>query len=183
MEPLMLVAVFVVPLALAAIAFYGPWDWTPSSAAHGEFIQPPLALPSGELTTQSGGRTEPDWYRGRWSIIYATTADCAEQCVVELNRLNQVRLALGDDLDRARLVLLYARNGPELPEGAALLAARLDDAAGSVLLELLGAERVGNGRIYLADPLGNLVMTYPADAEQRGVLEDLERLFTVTVIE
>ena len=110
-------------------------------------------------------------------------ADCAEQCVVELNRLNQVRLALGDDLDRAQLVLLYTGNGPQLPEGAALLAARLDDRAGSALLELLGAERVGTGSIFLADPLGNLVMTYPADAEQRGILEDLERLLTVTVIE
>lgn len=179
----MLLLVFVVPLALAAIAFYGPWDWTPGGAAHGEFIQPPLALPSGELTTQTGGRTAPDWYRGRWSIIYATMADCAEQCVVELNRLNQVRLALGDDLDRAQLVLLYTGNGPQLPEGAALLAARLDDRAGSALLELLGAERVGTGSIFLADPLGNLVMAYPADAEQRGILEDLERLLTVTVIE
>ena len=182
LQPLLLLLVFGGPLVLAVIAFYGPWDWVPRGAAHGEFIQPPVPLPPGELTTLSGARTEPDWYRGRWSLIYARTAECREQCVAELNRLNQVRLALGDDLRRVQLVLLFAGSGPELPDGAALLAARLDDAAGSEVLELLGAERIGDGRIYLADPLGNLVMTYPPGTEQRGILEDLERLLTVTVI-
>jgi len=181
-EPLFLLLVFVVPLALAVIAFYGPWDWVPRSAAHGEFIQPPVPLPPGELTTLAGARTEPDWYRGRWSLIYARTAECREQCIAELNRLNQVRLALGDDLRRVQLVFLFSGAGPELPNEAALLAVRLDDAAGAELLELLDAELIRSGRIYLADPLGNLVMTYPPDAEQRGILEDLERLLTVTVI-
>ena len=181
-EPLFLLLVFVVPLALAVIAFYGPTDWLPRGAAHGEFIQPPVPLPPGELTTLSGARTEPDWYRGRWSLIYARTAECREQCIAELNRLNQVRLALGEDLRRVQLVFLFSGTGPELPNEAALLAARLDDEAGAELLALLGAENTGNGRIYLADPLGNLVMTYPPDAEQRGILEDLERLLTVTVI-
>ncbi len=181
-EPLWLMLVFVVPLALAVVAFYGPWDWVPRSAAHGEFIQPPVPLPLGELTTLEGARTEPDWYRGRWSLIYARTAECREQCIVELNRLNQVRLALGDELRRVQLVLLFSGTAPELPNEAALLALRIDDAAGAELLELLDAELIGNGRIYLADPLGNLVMTYPPGAEQRGILEDLERLLTVTVI-
>ncbi len=182
LQPLALMLVFLGPLALAVIAFYGPWDWVPRTAAHGEFIEPPLPLPAGELTTLAGARTEPDWYRGRWSLIYARTSHCDEQCVAELNRLNQVRLALGEDLRRVQLVLLFAGTGPELPDGAALLAARLDDGAGTEVLELLGADSIGNGRIYLADPLGNLVMTYPPGTEQRGILEDLERLLTVTVI-
>lgn len=182
LQPLALLLVFLGPLALAVIAFYGPWDWVPGGAAHGEFIQPPVPLPTGELTTLSGAPTAPDWYRGRWSLIYARTAECREQCIAELNRLNQVRLALGEDLRRVQLVFLFSGTGPELPNEAALLAVRLDDAAGAELLELLGAEIVGNGKIYLADPLGNLVMTYPPDAEQRGILEDLERLLTVTVI-
>lgn len=181
-EPLFLLLVFVVPLALAVIAFYGPRDWVPRGAPHGEFIQPPLPLPPGELTTLSGARTAPDWYLGRWSLIYALTAECREECVAELNRLNQVRLALGEDLRRVQLVFLFAGDGPQLPEGAAVLAARLDDAPGAEVLELLGAERIGDGRIYLADPLGNLVMTYPPGSEQRGMLEDLERLLTVMVI-
>ena len=64
--------------------------------------------------------------------------------------------------------------------GASVGAAAM--AAGAEVLELLGADSIDNGRIYLADPLGKLVMTYPPGTEQRGILEDLERLLTVTVI-
>ncbi|HEY5567921.1 MAG TPA: hypothetical protein VIM81_11860, partial [Gammaproteobacteria bacterium] len=43
---LLLVAlVFFGPVLLAAIAYYGPWDWAPR-AAHGELIEPPLPLPA-----------------------------------------------------------------------------------------------------------------------------------------
>ena len=183
LQPFLLALVFFGPVLLAAVAFYGPWDWVPrGGAAHGELIQPPLPLPSGELTTLSGNRTAAQWFRSRWSLIYASTAHCAEPCVAELNRLNQVRLALGEDRQRVQLILLFAGAGPELPADATLLVARLDDTAGGAILELLGTENIGDGRIYIADPLGNLVMTYPSGAEQRGILEDLERLLTVSTI-
>ena len=181
-QPLLLMLVFFGPLALAVVAFYGPWEWVPRGTPHGELIQPPLPLPPGALTTRSGDRTAPDWYRERWSLVYARTAQCTEPCLVELDRLNQVRLALGDDRQRVQLVFLFAGAGPELPPEASVLTARLDDAAGTAMLELLGAERVRDGRIYIADPLGNLVMTYPPGTEQRGIFEDLERLLTVTAI-
>ena len=31
-------------------------------------------------------------------------------------------------------------------------------------------------RLYLVDPLGNLMMSYPADAEPGGIIKDLKRL-------
>jgi len=32
------------------------------------------------------------------------------------------------------------------------------------------------GRVYLADPRGNLVASYPPDVEQKELLRDLKRL-------
>jgi hypothetical protein len=37
-------------------------------------------------------------------------------------------------------------------------------------------------RIYLVDPLGNLMMSYPGDADATGMKKDLQRLLKVSQI-
>ena len=59
---------------------------------------------------------------------------------------------------------------------------RLDDDRGAPLLRLLGEDRIQDGRIYICDPLGNLVLSYPADVEQKELLRDLQRLLDVSGI-
>ena len=182
-QPLLLVLVFFGPALLAALAFYGPWDWVPrGGAAHGELIEPPLSLPPGAFATPSADEAPTDRARPRWSFIYARFAPCDEQCLAHLNRLNQVRLALAEDRDRVQLVFLFAHAKPLLPPDAGIIVARLDDAAGNPTLELLGEHRIRDGRVYIADPLGNLVMSYALDAEQKGMLEDLKRLLKLSKI-
>ena len=38
------------------------------------------------------------------------------------------------------------------------------------------------GRIYLVDPLGNLLMSYPARAPDRALLDDLRKLLKLSHI-
>ena len=57
-----------------------------------------------------------------------------------------------------------------------LAAYALDDAAGRGVVAALGAERIGDGRVYVADPRGNVVLSYPPDVEQKELLRDLKRL-------
>jgi hypothetical protein len=37
-------------------------------------------------------------------------------------------------------------------------------------------------RVYLIDPLGNLMMSYAADAKPKGMLEDMKRLLRLSQI-
>jgi len=174
LQPYLLILVFAAPLLLAALAYFGPWEWArPGGAAHGELLSPPVALPPMSLDTSSAAGS----LGRRWSLIYASAAPCREPCIARLNRLNQVRLALGSDRRRAQVVLFFVGSAPALPAGAEVTLARLDG-AGAQRLRALFEER-GLDRVYLADPLGRLVMRYPADLDQRGLLEDLERLMTV----
>jgi len=176
----MLMLVFIGPMLLAVGAYYAPWEWVrESGAAHGDLIDPPRPLPLRSLTTASGTDTPEDWLRYRWSLIYASTAPCDTACLDELNRLNQVRLALGKDLARAQVILLFMGTAPILPAGADVTVARLDDGAGRVMLEVLGEENIRSGRIYIVDPLGRLAMTYEPMVEQKWLLEDLERLLQI----
>jgi hypothetical protein len=68
-------------------------------------------------------------------------------------------------------------------EGAALatefegMQVALSDAAGDVrLLDLLGTRAAGLDRLYILDPMGNLMMRYAPDAPAKDTLKDMERL-------
>jgi hypothetical protein len=44
------------------------------------------------------------------------------------------------------------------------------------------SDPVNAGRSYIVDPLGNLMMSYPPDADPRGILKDLKRLLRLSHI-
>jgi len=69
-----------------------------------------------------------------------------------------------------------------------LIAVRMSPAA-APLLALLprgGADASGGDpnaqRVYLIDPLGNLMMSYAPDAKPKGMLEDMKRLLRLSQI-
>jgi hypothetical protein len=39
-----------------------------------------------------------------------------------------------------------------------------------------GEDVVSAGRLYIVDPLGNLMMRYDADVDPRGIIKDIQRL-------
>jgi hypothetical protein len=110
-----------------------------------------------------------------WQLIYARMNPCEQQCTQHLGRLLQVQLALGRDSSRVQRVVWHVGSLPQL-EDRELLAFALDDAVGSSMVAALGAERLGDGRVYMADPRGLVVLSYPPDVEQKELLRDLKRL-------
>jgi cytochrome oxidase Cu insertion factor (SCO1/SenC/PrrC family) len=180
-------------LAIAALSFgpfiaalllysgrdsFGGFDQFPNPDR--ELLAEPQAMPLEPLRLAGGGMTEPDWSRSRWSLIHARFAPCDAGCDAALARLRQVWLALGGERDRVQLLLLA-------PEGAApaavppdFLPGVIDASAGDPLVRLLGRERLEQGRYFVVDPLGNIILSYPDTADQQRLLEDLERLLTVS---
>jgi hypothetical protein len=167
---LLVASLFIVPLAAAMLLYYSN-GWRPAVNAQGTLIDPPLPLPTAV-------------FRDRWSIVYPATA-CDGRTEAVLDELRRVRLALDEDAPRVRRVLLhdgacagfaYASRDPDLlvlaaagPQGRDLFATfppAVDGAAG----------------IYIVDPHGNLMMSYPASGSARGLLKDLERLLKLSHI-
>ncbi|HEX7081183.1 MAG TPA: hypothetical protein VF329_09230 [Gammaproteobacteria bacterium] len=146
-------------------------------------LDPVVPLPPLAGREASGEAVENLWARPLWSLIYARTSPCDERCGADLVRLRQVHAALGRDQSRVRLVYV----GPGADPGAAKAVAvgSFDAGGGARLLELLqdiGQPPGERGRIYVADPHGNLVLSYPPDARQKGLYDDLERLLDVSRI-
>lgn len=179
-----LVAVFFAPLIVAFVLYYGLDGWRPSGGTnHGELIHPPVQLPEIPLSTQQGDRHPADLLRGKWTLVYIGSGACDARCREALTLIRQSRLALNDDMTRVQRLFLVTRDCCDesylASEHAGLLVAQLDQEATPIERVFAAAtpEPLEEaGRIYIVDPHGNLMMSYPRDAEPEGLLADLKKL-------
>jgi hypothetical protein len=113
--------------------------------------------------------------KGRWVLVQLDEGACAQACEKKLYLMRQVRRAQGRDMQRVeRLWLVTDGAAP----GAALRAAiegTVIAPAGAAPAEF-PAERSPRDHVYLIDPLGNLMMRFPADPDPMRVIKDLKQL-------
>jgi cytochrome oxidase Cu insertion factor (SCO1/SenC/PrrC family) len=188
---LLLASLFFVPLAIAFWLYYGPTDWRPAGdASKGDLVDPARPLPALALPTADGAVTDPQFLRGKWTMLYVGDGLCDERCREALYLMRQSRIALNKDMDRVqRVFLVTARccdRGFLAQEHPDLLVARVDDAASAALLAPFpaygGVGAAEAGRIYLVDPLGNLLMSYAPGAPDKALLTDLKKLLRLSHI-
>jgi hypothetical protein len=166
------------PFAIALFIYYGPLGltWLPQLPGSRELLRDPVPMPpEWRAASDAAGASAEDEAAHAWQLIYVRMAPCEQQCAFQLRRLLQVQLALGRDQDRIQRAVWHVGNLPQL-DVPGLAAHDLADAAGRGVVEALGAERIQNGRVYVADPRGNLILSYPPDVEQKELLRDLKRL-------
>jgi cytochrome oxidase Cu insertion factor (SCO1/SenC/PrrC family) len=185
--------IFFAPLALAFYLYYGKF-WHPGGRVNaGELIDPARPVPAAALPLAAPhlgtgtAQTDPQFLKGKWTFLYVQNGHCDDECRRHLYDTRQVRLALDREMNRVQRVFIGDSDCCDLKE---LLAAHPDliairaSAADAPLLALL-PERPGalnSHRVYLIDPLGNLMMFYAADARSKGMLEDMKRLLRLSSI-
>ena len=183
---------FFAPLALSFYLYYGE-HWHPGGHVNaGELIDPArplpaLALPLAAPPPGGAAQTNPQFLKRKWTFLYVQHGRCDDDCRRHLYDTRQVRLALDREMDRVQRVFIGDSDCCDLHE---LLAAHPDliairsSPADERLLALL-PERSGalnSQRVYVIDPLGNLMMFYAADAKPKGMLEDMKRLLRLSSI-
>ncbi|MDE2305104.1 MAG: hypothetical protein KGL34_06055 [Gammaproteobacteria bacterium] len=183
-------ALFFVPLGIAFYLYYGHPALRPAGMVnHGDLIQPPRPLPSLALPLFAGGDTAPGFLQHKWTFLYVGSGVCGEHCRAALYETRQIRTALNRDMTRVQRVFLATGACCDAEflrtDHPDLITVRAG-AAAAPLIALLprygGVDPAEAGRIYLVDPNGNLMMSYPADARPKGMLEDLKRLLQLSNI-
>jgi hypothetical protein len=178
---LILVAlVCVLPVVASYFMFY---VWKPSGYTnYGELLEV-KPLPDVSLRALDGAPFALSDLRGKWVMLAVDTGDCGAPCRDKLFKIRQIRLMQGKDMDRIERVWLVSDGVPPDPELARLhQGARLVDVRGEDLGALLPAQDRPRDYIYLIDPLGNLMMRYPRDADPNGMKKDFIRLLKVSRI-
>jgi len=184
-----LALLFFAPLGLAFYLYYGHGTWRPGGRVNsGELVQPARPLPSLALPLLGSGNTDPNFLKGKWTLLYVRFGSCNEDCRTRLYDTRQVRLALDRDMNRVQRVFIAGSDCCDaqfLHEQHPDLITIRASAAAAPLLALLpgqGSVNATQASVYLIDPLGNLMMSYAADAKAKGMLEDMKRLLRLSSI-
>ena len=180
--PLVWVAVAsFAPFVLAYLTFY---FWAPEGRMnYGELIEPARPLPDTTLILADGQSFRLGTLRGKWVLMLTAPGACDESCQRALYNMRQVRRALGKNMDRIERVWLISDDAPVDPAlGRALEGMYFVRAAGSDVLRERALAGDRPGHLYLVDPLGNLMLRFPRDADPSGILRDLTRLLRVSRI-
>jgi cytochrome oxidase Cu insertion factor (SCO1/SenC/PrrC family) len=183
---IVLALMFFAPLGLAFYLYYGHGTWHPGGHVNaGELIQPARPLPPLALPLWDSGTTSPNFLRHKWTFLYVISGSCTQACRSRLYDTRQVRLALDRDMDRVQRVFIadpaccdawyMHEQHPDLIRIRAT-------ATAAPLLAFLPGQSSTAPRVYLIDPLGNLMMSYAADASSKGMLEDMKRLLRLSSI-
>ena len=177
--------VFFAPLALSFFIYYGHYGWHPRGHTNaGELIDPARPLPDAALPLLGAGATRADVLHGKWTFLYVQHGACDEECRVRLYDTRQVRIALDRDMNRVQRLFIADADCCDMPAlreaHPDLIAVRRNDADAPWLQDLPGGDAAH--RVYVIDPLGNLMMFYTPDIKAKGMLEDMKRLLRLSSI-
>lgn len=184
---------FLLPVVIAVVLFSMDEIWRPSGTVnHGELVSPVRPVKEVALQQLDGTPINAETLRGKWTYAYIDRSDCDEICQHNLYKIRQVRLAqAGEALRVQRLFVVLDDARPDslqalLAEHPGLIAA---SAAENALQAFMRPFDIKPGspvdqaqRVYLIDPLGNLMMSYDPSTEPKGMIKDLERLLKFSKI-
>jgi hypothetical protein len=187
---LLVFGLFAAPVVFAWLAFFVFEDWRPSGTSnHGELIEPPVLLRFAPLPVVEGAPLDEAFLQGKWTYVLWAGAACGKPCHEQLYLMRQLRLAQGKNIDRIqRLLLVQGMDeagrqelqahypGLVIAHGSA---AELRGLASQFQPQQAAPEA---GRLYLVDPMGNLMMHYAPGDEPKGIVKDLERLLKISYV-
>ena len=181
----LLLAVCVAPVIASYTAYY---LLPPSGRTnYGALIEPQRPLPALSLRRLDGTAVEAASLRGSWLMVQVDGGECGAACQKKLWQMRQVRLTTGKDADRVQRVWLIVDDAPLATavireyDGTLFLRTRADEVAAFLPLPAEPAARLAD-HIWLIDPLGNLMMRWPRDADANRMKKDLIKLLKASGI-
>lgn len=152
---------------------------------YGDLVEPQRPMPALALRELDGREVATTALRGRWLLVTVESGDCRDACQRKLWQMRQVRLTTGKDADRVERIWLVDDAAP-LPtivmrefDGTRFL--RADPAQLESYLPLPAGGRLTD-HIWVIDPLGNLMLRWPKDADPNRMKRDLARLLKASGI-
>lgn len=158
---------------------------------YGELITPARPLDEATLKTLEGKKLTVEELKKKWTLVIFGPAECDEICRQNLYETRQIRLAMDKKMHRVQR--LWVTNDLDSLDESDWLQEQHPDL-------IVASEGKGEGgfvnqfvlpdvpdplmaqRVYIIDPIGNLVISYPPEETPEHILKDLKRLLSVSLI-
>jgi cytochrome oxidase Cu insertion factor (SCO1/SenC/PrrC family) len=187
-----IVIIAIFPVAAGTLLYFSGWK-PATQVNNGELITPPRSVTDIKLQTMASQPTSFATLHGKWVMVYLDASSCPGICADRLYAMRQIHTSQGKEADRIKRVFI-ATEGEESTALQAPLQAALqtqsklypdmaiwtaDATAWAKLIKAFAlATTASNNRIYLVDPLGNVMMQYSPQVDPAGVRKDLSRLLS-----
>ena len=155
---------------------------------YGALIDPRLhPIPEAQLqVTELDGKAAPlAQFKGKWVLLQTGSSDCQEACKKQLFDMQQLRLMQGKERERLERVWLVTDAQPldtlvmREFDGTSMLRVNNDALKAWLPVEAGGQT---SDHLYLIDPLGNLMMRFPKDADPNKIKKDIAKLLKASAI-
>lgn len=167
--------------------------WQPGVGKnYGELVQPVRPVGDAALVNAEGKQAPAGIFKGKWTLVYFGPAECLKPCIDALYKMRQLVVAQGRDAHRLRRVFVVtdpkARDalrytikdyeGTEIYFGTSDAVRKL----ATQFVLTVGSPLDNLHRLYVVDPLGNLMMSYPSDADLAKMNKDIKLLLRASHI-
>ena len=181
---IMLIVMFVSPVVLSWFIFnYTDFLSMRGTSNKGDLIEPIKPLGELELTDPFNDERKDSLY-GKWSLVYVSSS-CEKTCMDNVYTIRQIHTMMDKHSLRVQRVLLLKDQAPdELKEklaeyvGQQFINNELVDVNDLVAKFKLNEtdSPLDAARIYIVDPLGNLMMSFEPGTNPKAIYKDLKKL-------
>ncbi|MBX2847985.1 MAG: hypothetical protein KTR16_06685 [Acidiferrobacterales bacterium] len=182
-----LILIFVVFVAPIAGAFlYKPTGFT----NYGD-IYVPVRPVENLVMNGEGKQVELDSLRRQWILLVRADGQCSKECEENILKIRQLRFMQNNDMVRIRTLFMHTGLSAEVAQDIdakyqPIETYQIEQGAfrewGKILKLDNAPAEAEIDRIYMIDPAGNLMMSYPAAAEPAQINKDIRRLLKASQI-
>lgn len=176
---LLVAGIFALPIAASFIAYH-TLDLKPTGN-YGELLLPPATITSHAHARLDGSEFRFEALRGKWVIVVSDSGACPQACRQKLDIVRRARLALGREAGRVARVFVADDLAPP-PAVTAPPFEGVEVVRTPAGLQLPPGATNDRAHIYLIDPLGNVMLRWPAAADAKRMLRDMKRLLKASQV-
>ncbi|TAL91090.1 MAG: hypothetical protein EPN62_08445 [Candidimonas sp.] len=184
-----IVLICLAPVIFAYLAYYVPsLGLRPKGHSnYGTLIEPQRPIPAASalaLTTSDGKPFDLHSLHGKWILVSADQGACPESCVRKLFILRNSHASQGKEVERLTRVWFVTDNAPTPArvlaayKGTLILHADPKQLAAYLTPGAPPADALAALKkpMWIIDPLGNLMMQFPEQADPIKVRDDIKKL-------
>ncbi len=179
------ILIFAAPVVGAyMLYFFGDIE---SFSNNGDLLQPIVDFDRLQLTDKDGKAFTREALDHKWHLLMFTGANCDTTCSNTLINMRQINKAVGKHAYRLRHMVAHLQPASEAFETilhdefpATIRAYGSEDIARKAMTPT--RHRIDTNHIFLIDPLGNIMMSFPPQLNPKLIIKDLNKLFKVSQI-